>query len=228
LAGSLGEHDGQPRGRERPRWFAAALILLAVAAPGLADAAGEAPEAARAAAETTTTRTDARRFGYGIALGYGHGVVLRSRQRGRDVGDVEILTVEPQIRMHLVRAGDGSAWYHGALEATLEGLLMANFEPASGVGGGIDAGLRYRARPGGRVQPFADAALGLGGIDLDLRSQDDGFTFFISASLGARVRLDDRLSLTGALRWQHVSNAQTHQPNNGIDTVGLRVGLELW
>lgn len=169
-----------------------------------------------------------RSLGYGVAIGYGAGIAPRSRQRGRDVANVQVLTFEPQIRMLLARAGDGSAWYHGEVDGTLEGLLMFNFSPRSGVAGGATAGLRYTFLTDRRIQPFAEGAVGIGGLDFDLAGQDDGFSFFIQAGAGARYVLHDDLALVGSLRWQHISNAQTHLPNNGIDTIGFRIGIEIW
>jgi hypothetical protein len=171
---------------------------------------------------------DEPRFGYGLAIGYGEGVSVRARQQGADVGDVRALTLEPGVRLRLARPGADDAWYRGTLEATLEGLVILNFEPDTGHGGGVDLGLRYRMRRGARVEPLLDAALGIGGIGFDLQTQDDGLAFFISAGVGARFRVNEHVSITTSLRWLHVSNAQIHPPNAGIDTLGVRVGVDLW
>jgi len=212
----------------RQRGLAAALAAAALAMSlWPAGAAGaEPPSPAAEAPQPPPDDGGAGGLTWGVTVGYGHGVALRDRQKGRDVADVRTLTLEPRLVGGLARAGDGSAWYHGRLEGTLEGLLMITLAPETGAGGGATAGLRYRMRTDRRVQPCVDGAIGLGGIGFDLASQDDGFAFFIQAGLGARVRVDDRLFLVGMVRWQHVSNAQTHLPNNGIDTFGLRLGLE--
>jgi hypothetical protein len=212
-------------GKRRGRLLGVASILATgLAATGaLAGSTAEATDGPAPAARSGEPRP--HRLHYGLAIGYGHGIAPRSRQQGRDVADVRILTFEPQLRAVLARIGDGSAWYHGELDGMLEGLFMLNLEPSTGYAGGVSPGLRYRFQPAERVQPFVGAAIGLGALDFDLASQDDGFTFFLAAELGARIRLDARWSLETSLRWQHVSNAQTHLPNNGIDTVGFRIGV---
>jgi len=202
------------------------LALLCIASTS--DRAAASEPTAEAGASEGSPRTGWRRLGYGIAAGWGYGIAPRSRQVGRDVAEVQTITLEPGVRLQLTSPGRDDAWYHGDLEGTLDGLVMIDYAPRLGYGGGVNAGLRYRFRPEARIQPFAHAAVGLGGIDLDLKSQDDGFTFFLQAGLGARFRLDDGLSIATSLRWLHVSNAQTHLPNNGIDTIGLRIGIELW
>lgn len=197
-----------------PRLAAAVVLLAWVLGAAGAAAAEDAPHDPR--------------LGYGLAIGFGEGVAVRSRQQGADVADVRTLTIEPGIHLRLARPGADDAWYRGTLEATLEGLVVLNFEPDTGHAGGVDLGLRYRMRRGARVEPVLDAALGVGGVGFDLLTQDDGLAFFISAGLGARFRLAERLSLTTSLRWLHVSNAQIHPPNAGIDTLGVRVGVEIW
>ncbi len=169
-----------------------------------------------------------RRIGYGIELGYGAGIAPRDKQRGRDVSGVQTLSIQPRLRVLLADAGDGSAWYHGRLEGTLAGLLLMNFDPQFGAGGGALAGLRYALRPTARLQPYCDGAIGVGGLGFDLQSQANGLAFFIQAGFGARWRLDEKHSLTGALRWQHISNAQTKSPNAGIGTLGFQLGIDFW
>lgn len=171
---------------------------------------------------------ESRRVGYGIALGYGAGIAPRDEQRGRDVADVQTLSFEPGMRIRIAQAGDGSSWVHGRLDGTLSGLVLFNFDPQFGAGGGVLAGLRYLLRPTARLQPWCGGAIGAGGIDFDLQSQADGLAFFIQAGFGARWRLDEQRSLSGGFRWLHVSNAQTESPNAGIGTLGFTLGIDFW
>jgi opacity protein-like surface antigen len=171
---------------------------------------------------------DEHRVGFGLAVGYGHGVSSRSRQRGRDVADVQLIAINPHVRMLLGQPGSGERWYHGSLDGMLEGSVLINFEPHTGYAGGVLAALRYRILPGRRLRPYVEAGIGLGRLAFDLQSQDDGFSFFLNAGAGLRWRLNDTLALTGSVRWHHISNAQTHLPNNGIDDVLFLVGLEIW
>ena len=167
-----------------------------------------------------------QRLGFGLGIGYGYGIAPRSQQTGSDAAEVQILTFEPQIRLLLERFGTGHSWYHGDLEGTLQGLLVLNFSPETGVGGGATVGLRYRMMIEKRIQPFFEGGLGFGGIDFNLASQDDGFEFFIEAGVGARYQISSSVALAASLHWQHISNAQTHLPNVGIDTIGFMLAIE--
>jgi hypothetical protein len=169
-----------------------------------------------------------RRLGYGLALGYGYGVAPREKQRGRDVQDVQTLAIEPYLRLPLHSFGDGQWWYHGQLEGLLQATVLVELEPKSGTAAGGLVGLRYLLRPGARMRPYAEGGLGIGDLDFNLSGQNDGVSFFIHTALGVRYPLDERFSLIASFLWQHVSNANSHPPNLGIDTVGFRIGLELW
>ncbi|HIG01827.1 MAG TPA: acyloxyacyl hydrolase [Myxococcales bacterium] len=167
-------------------------------------------------------------IGYGLALGYGYGVAPREKQRGRDVQDVQTLAIEPYLRLPLHSFGDGQRWYHGQLEGLLQATILVELEPRSGTAAGGVVGLRYLLRPGARLRPYAEGGLGVGDLDFNLSGQDDGVSFFIHTALGVRYPLDERFALIASFLWQHVSNANSHPPNLGIDTVGFRIGLELW
>ena len=76
------------------------------------------------------------------------------------------------------------------------------------------------------MRPYVEGGLGMGSLGFDLQSQDNGFSFFIHTAVGIRQPLGERLGLIASVLWQHVSNANIHPPNVGIDTVGFRLGLE--
>ena len=165
-------------------------------------------------------------LGYGLSLGYGYGVAPREKQRGRDVQDVRTLAIDPYLHLPLRAFGDGSRWYHGRLDGLLQASILVELEPQSGSAAGGVVGLRYLLGEPGHLRPYVEGGLGIGHLGFDLQSQDNGFSFFIHTALGARYPLGDRFGIIGSLLWQHVSNANTHPPNLGIDTVGFRVGLE--
>ncbi len=171
--------------------------------------------------------SEAPRFGYGLAGGYGYGVVPRDNQRGKDVGEVRYVAIEPHIRLGLARYGDRGDWYRGHLEGLLGGTLLIESEPRSGHAGAGIVGLRYSIRLRNDLDLYGEGGIGVGSLHFELRDQDDGFNFFIHTALGLRYPLNDRLSLTASTLWQHVSNANSRLPNNGIDTVGWRLGIEL-
>ena len=165
-------------------------------------------------------------IGYGLSLGYGYGVAPREKQRGEDVQDVRTLAIEPYPHLPLRTFGDGSRWYHGRLDGLLQASILVELEPQSGSAAGGVVGLRYLLGEAGRLRPYVEGGLGIGHLGFDLQTQDNGFSFFIHTALGARYPLGDRFGIIGSVLWQHVSNANSHSPNLGIDTVGFRVGLE--
>lgn len=168
-----------------------------------------------------------KRFGFGLSIGYGEGVAVRSIQKVTNVGDVEWMAIEPWIRMRLTDLGDGTHWYDGTLNGLLMGTVIRNFEPKDGDAGGAVAALRYTIRPGHRLRPYFEAGLGVGSLDFKLASQADGICFFIHTTVGVRWALDNRFALLAGFNWQHISNAGINIPNPGLDTLGFRIGIEI-
>jgi hypothetical protein len=166
------------------------------------------------------------RIGYGLVAGYGYGVAPRSKQRGRDVQDVRTVAIEPYLHMPLRVFGDGHRWYHGRLDGLLQASILVELEPRSGTAAGGVLGLRYLLGKEGHLRPYVEGGLGLGNLAFDLQSQDNGFSFFIHTAVGIRQPLNERVGLIASVLWQHISNANIHPPNLGIDTVGFRLGLE--
>ena len=180
-----------------------------------------------AALATGETTGEEKRFGFGLSVGYGDGVSVRSVQNGKDVGDVEWMAVEPWIRMRLAHLGDGNRWYDGTLNALLMGTVVRNFEPRSGDAGGAVAALRYTIRRGHALRPYFEAGLGVGKLDFKLRDQADGICFFIHTTVGVRWAIHDRFAVLAGFNWQHISNAGINPPNPGLDTLGVRIGFEI-
>ncbi len=175
----------------------------------------------------TAGESPSRGIGYGLALGYGYGVAPRDKQRGRDVEDVRTLAIEPYLRMPLRTFGDRENWYHGQLEGLLQASILVELEPRSGAAGGGVLGLRYLIGEEARLRAYVEGGLGVGDLGFNLESQDNGVSFFVHTSLGVRYAISPNFSLIGSVLWQHISNANSHPPNLGIDTVGFRLGVEI-
>ena len=197
--------------RRKIRTLTLLLVVLA-ASPSLA---------------TSEPAGEEKRFGFGLSVGYGEGVAVRAVQKGKDVGDVEWLAVEPWIRMRLAHLGEGQHWYDGTLSALLMGTVVRNFEPHSGDAGGAVAALRYTVRRGHTLRPYFEAGLGVGKLDFRLKDQADGVCFFIHTTIGVRWSVSDRFALLAGFNWQHISNAGINPPNPGLDTLGIRIGIEI-
>jgi hypothetical protein len=175
----------------------------------------------------TAGESPSRDIGYGLALGYGYGVAPRDNQRGRDVEDVRTLAIEPYLHMPLRTFGDRTSWYHGQLEGLLQASILVELEPKSGAAGGGGVGLRYLIGEEARLRAYVEGGFGVGDLGFDLDSQDNGVSFFIHTALGVRYAISPDFSLIGSVLWQHISNANSHPPNLGIDTVGFRLGVEI-
>jgi opacity protein-like surface antigen len=160
----------------------------------------------------------------GLAVGYGHGI--ESAGSGRLEGhEVRELIVRPHWQIELTRRPEEPAWYGGALAFRIEGTILANFRPRTGVAAGVGLLLRYNVL---RWQPFAPYLQAGGGIldlEFDLADQDDGLTFSAEAGAGLCYPISPHVSMDAGVRFHHISNANSHLPNGGIDSLQLMLGL---
>lgn len=190
------------------------------------------PASARADAPTGDTSADlpsdrpiSDRFTFAFVTGFGYGFEMRPRTQGSDVADVRLLTLMPQARFELFDRSQRSRWYDGRLDLVFEPQLAINFVPSTGFGGAASAGLRYGFQNDRAWSPYMLGLVGIGGIDFDLVDQDDGFEFWLQFGVGIKRKLGP-VALTGDIRIYHISNAQTHLPNAGIDTILFTLGIE--
>ena len=197
---------------------AIAVAMVTLSAAQMAAAGGD--------AEETPDRAGLFRLGphqVGLSLGYGHGVTWANSGL-IEGGRVRELVVAPHWQVDVTRPLAEHSWYGGVLALRAEGTLLVNFEPRSGVAGGVGLLLRYDFREAERVRPYVQAGLGLLGLDFDLADQDDGFAFTVQGGAGLVYRWSDRISFDWGVRFHHISNAYTAAPNGGIDTLQLLVG----
>ena len=200
--------------------------LLGLAIPVAMVTPSTAKAAAGGNAEETADRAPLFRFGphqVGLSLGYGHGVKFANSGviEGHRVRE---LVVAPHWQVDLTRPLAKHSWYGGVLALRTEGTLLVNFEPRSGVAGGLGLLLRYDFRGAERAHPYVHAGAGVIGLDFDLADQDDGFAFTLQGGVGLVYRMSDRISFDLGVRFHHISNANTTLPNGGIDTLQFLVG----
>lgn len=184
------------------------------------------PCASVASEEIAAPRGIGDRIGFDLALGFGYGYSMRARTEGKDVADVRLLLVQPRARLELADWSRDHRWWAGQLDLVIEPELAINFEPQTGVGGGITGGFRYLILDDRRWSPYAIGTAGFGGIDYGLTSQDDGFSFFLQFGFGVRRVLAERRALIGEVRMYHISNAALHPPNDGIDAIAFLLGMQ--
>ncbi len=87
----------------------------------------------------------------------------------------------------------------------------------------------------GRIAPYFDGRLGLGGIDAKgpagvLYAQGQNFTFTMNMGSGVRYNFNPRYSISAGLNWMHISNLYLSEPkfsNYGINVYGPMFGIDV-
>jgi hypothetical protein len=200
----------------RHGWAALAVLCVVLAGP----AHGQ-PAAAPAPSEQRFAK-GAESWGVSVAHGLGLGVF---GSNGRDVEEVEYVGLVPRYGRGLTDPVGEGRWYHGNLELLLEGTLLVAYAPKGGFIGGANALLRYNFLGDSRFVPFLEVGAGVAGLELDLEDQADGLAFALQGGLGLHYWLSRQLALTAEWRLHHLSNADIHHDNTGINDSRLMVGL---
>ena len=226
--------EGRKTGARRARaaWLAALLYIVALSSTASTVAAEPGPDVdtqppTRAGAPTTTVLPPPLfDFGpqqVGLLLGYGHGIKFlgSGRTEGHQVRELIML---PYWQIELTRPPVESDWYKGTLGFRAEATILVNFAPRSGVAGGLGLLLRYSLTRWDPIIPYVQAGAGVIGLDFDLAKQADGLAFIPQAGLGLVYRQGPHLSFDLGFRFHHISNAETKNPNGGIDTLQVLAG----
>ncbi len=149
--------------------------------------------------------------------GYGFGFVRAPAYKGGETDDVEAVALFPQIGYRVTDRLGGDGWYAGSFEVLLEGTLLWETQPHSGFGGGAGLLFRYDLLSVPYVIPFGEIGGGMLDLDFGLDDQADGFNFSLHGGVGVRYFFAPGWAASLAYRWQHISNAGTTLPNDGID-----------
>jgi opacity protein-like surface antigen len=107
-------------------------------------------------------------------------------------------------------------WY-GALELGLEPLYQHYTTPKPAFWAGLTAVGRYHFLGLGRFVPYVEGGAAAGGTDLRIPEIDSTLAFLVFAGAGASVFVSNTTALYAGYRFQHVSNANTSQPNRGFE-----------
>jgi hypothetical protein len=179
-----------------------------------------------AAASDQPVPNETHRLSWGVSLGYAHAFQNVRHPDDADTTDPRMLVMSGQVFYELADWRRSAPHGGSALDIVFEPQLMVNFAPTTGFGGAATGGFRWRFLRNAGFKPHLIGVAGIGGIDFDLSTQDDGFEFWLEAGVGVRRSIGDRQSLTFEARFHHISNAGTHPPNLGIDAVLLTLGVE--
>jgi opacity protein-like surface antigen len=227
--------EGRKTGARRARaaWLGALLYIVTLSSTASTVAAEPSPDVetqqpSGTGAPTTTVLVPPPLFDFGpqqvgLVLGYGQGIKFlgSGRTEGHQVRELIIL---PYWQIELTRPPVESDWYKGTLGFRAEATILVNFAPRSGVAGGLGLLLRYSLTRWDPVIPYVQAGAGVIGLDFDLAKQSDGLAFIPQAGLGLVYRLGPHLSFDLGFRFRHISNANTQNPNGGIDTLQVLAG----
>ncbi|MBM4266119.1 MAG: acyloxyacyl hydrolase [Deltaproteobacteria bacterium] len=195
----------------------ACVVLAALVAP---------PERARAV-DPNPAVFDLGRMSLGFFSGAGFGFA-RPGYAGGETDEVLLVPFYPQLGIGISGPLGGEAWYAGAFEMMLEGTFLVNTSPRSGFAGGGGVLFRYDFLSVPHVVPYAELGGGMLDLEFDLNDQRDGFNFSLDGGLGIRWFIDANTVLSLAYRWQHLSNAGTALPNDGIDTHQPLLGISYY
>ena len=160
----------------------------------------------------------------GLAAGYGHGVEVTNSDR-LEANGVRELVVRPHWQIEVTRRPDEPAWYAGALALRLEGTILANFEPKTGVAAGVGLLFRYNLLRWQPFVPYLQAGAGVMDLAFDLVDQADGLVFTPEGGGGFCYRIGPDVSVDAGVRFHHISNANSEMPNGGIDSLQFMLGL---
>jgi opacity protein-like surface antigen len=160
----------------------------------------------------------------GFAVGYGHGI--EAAGSGRLEGhEVRELIVRPHWQIELTRRPEEPAWYGGGLAFRLEGTILANFRPRTGVAAGVGMLLRYNFLRWQPFEPYLQGGAGVMDLAFGLADQADGLVFTPEGGAGFCYPISPNVSMDAGVRFHHMSNANSNLPNGGIDSIQFMLGL---
>jgi Lipid A 3-O-deacylase (PagL) len=122
----------------------------------------------------------------------------------------------------------GSGPLKGALEIGLEPFYQRFVDPEDAFFAGLGAVVRYHLLPLGRFVPYVELGAAPGYTDLRVREQRTDFVFLVFGGVGASYFITERTALYAGYRLQHISNAGTDSPNQGINSHTGVIGLSIF
>jgi len=105
-------------------------------------------------------------------------------------------------------------------------MFIEYVKPITTYGIGLSPTIKYSLLPDRRWRPFVGAGAGIFWTDLGGEIPEKGgrFNFILQGGTGIDVFLTPRYALEVGFRYQHISNADTAEPNIGIDSLHTYLG----
>jgi hypothetical protein len=104
-------------------------------------------------------------------------------------------------------------------------LIHLDSDTGSPTVAGFSAIARWVFMGGSRLRPYVETGAGVLFGKMDLQQTDCSVNFLLQAGPGVLVSLTDTTSLTVGYRFQHISNAGACQPNIGINSSAVYLGV---
>jgi lipid A 3-O-deacylase len=113
----------------------------------------------------------------------------------------------------------GSSWYQGQLALGAELVAFHTRNPITAYGIGLTPKMVYTSTAFGRVRPFLEAGGGPVWTDLggQVPEQPGQFNFLVWGGAGCSYQLTRALTVNAGYQVMHISNANTRQPNSGLN-----------
>lgn len=205
------------------RSIIALLLLLTCLSSGYADAASDSRDGADMGGWASSYEKKIAETGYGLGLMGGYGIEVGKAPK------LDIAQVMPWVSFPITDAV-GEGFYRGVIEYRVEGVLgyVDNLNHR-GQFGLSPVGFRYNlTASGGRLIPFVECTLGAVYLDVPKEIQGTRFNFTESFGVGMRVFVSDGFALEVSGRFRHLSNGGIKEPNPGINTVFVVVGVSYY
>ena len=137
---------------------------------------------------------------------------------------VETLQFLPHLG-YVVTDEHGSGWLRGNLELLAEPAVLRLEASNSDTVAGLSALVRWIFAIGPLVRPYLEAGRACSAGDIDRSRSTCDVNFLVQAGAGAMLFVSDRTAVTGAYRYQHISNGDRCSPNIGINSSAVVVGI---
>jgi lipid A 3-O-deacylase len=113
----------------------------------------------------------------------------------------------------------GSSWYQGQLALGAELVAFHTRNPITAYGIGLTPKMVYTSTAFGRVRPFIEGGGGPAWTDLGGRipEQPGQFNFLVWGGAGCTYQFTPAWGMQAGYRVMHISNANTRQPNSGLN-----------
>ncbi|HEX7767696.1 MAG TPA: acyloxyacyl hydrolase [Nitrospira sp.] len=113
----------------------------------------------------------------------------------------------------------GSSWYQGQLALGAELVAFHTRNPITAYGIGLTPKMVYTSTAFGRVRPFIEGGGGPVWTDLGGRipEQPGQFNFLVWGGAGCTYHFTPAWGIQAGYRVMHISNADTRQPNSGLN-----------